>query len=114
MIDVADQELFMIQDDTDEAYAKEHAEELAAEIKGHEKWFEDYIEKEKNKRSIWNTVLELSVCKKTHFLIGKTEYHKKHLKRGAFFMPRPRAKTGGGAENKSKTSCGYGALISQI
>ena len=30
MIDMADQELFMIQDDTDEAYAKEHAEELAA------------------------------------------------------------------------------------
>ena len=60
MIDVADQELFMIQDDTDEAYAKEHAEayakehaeELAAEIKGHEKWFEDYIEKEKNKRNV--------------------------------------------------------------
>ena len=52
MIDVADQKLFMIQDDTDEAYAKEHAEELAAEIKGHEKWFEDYIEKEKNKRNV--------------------------------------------------------------
>nr|WP_302696610.1 hypothetical protein [uncultured Ruminococcus sp.] len=52
MIDMADQELFMIQDDTDEAYAKEHAEELAAEIKGHEKWFEDYIEKEKNKRNV--------------------------------------------------------------
>ena len=33
MIDMADQELFMIQDDTDEAYAKEHAEELAAESK---------------------------------------------------------------------------------
>ncbi|WP_370784981.1 hypothetical protein [Ruminococcus callidus] len=49
MIDMADQELFMIQDDTDEAYAKEHAEELAAEIKGHEKWFEDYIEKEKKR-----------------------------------------------------------------
>lgn len=52
MIDMADQELFMIQDDTDEAYAKEHSEELAAEIKGHEKWFEDYIEKEKNKRNV--------------------------------------------------------------
>ena len=52
MINVADQERFMIQDDTDEAYAKEHAEKLAAEIKGHEKWFEDYIEKEKNKRNV--------------------------------------------------------------
>ena len=52
MIDMADQELFMIQDDTDEAYAKEHAEELAAKIKGHEKWFEDYIGKEKNKRNV--------------------------------------------------------------
>lgn len=52
IIDVADQELFMIQDDTDEAYAKEHAEELAAESKKHEKWFEDYIEKEKNKRNV--------------------------------------------------------------
>ncbi|MFR2097246.1 MAG: hypothetical protein ACLS4X_02875, partial [Ruminococcus callidus] len=52
MIDMADQELFMIQDDTDEAYAKEHAEELAAESKKHEKWFEDYIEKEKNKRNV--------------------------------------------------------------
>ena len=49
MIDMADQELFMIQDDTDEAYAKEHAKELAAEIKGHEKWCEDYIEKEKKR-----------------------------------------------------------------
>nr|DAW94387.1 MAG TPA: hypothetical protein [Bacteriophage sp.] len=28
--------------------------------------------------------------------------------------PRPWAKTGGGTENKSKTACGYGALISQI
>ena len=28
---MADQELFMIQDDTDEAYAKEHAEELEVE-----------------------------------------------------------------------------------
>ena len=49
MIDVADQERFMIQDDTDEAYAKEHAEELAAEIKGYEKWFEDYIGKERKR-----------------------------------------------------------------
>ena len=49
MIDMADQELFMIQDDTDEAYAKEHSEELAAESKKHEKWLEDYIEKEKKR-----------------------------------------------------------------
>ena len=46
---MADQELFMIQDDTDEAYAKEHAEELEAESKKHEKWFKDYIEKEKKR-----------------------------------------------------------------
>lgn len=47
MIDMADQELFMIQ-----MTQTEHAEELAAEIKGHEKWFEDYIGKEKNKRNV--------------------------------------------------------------
>lgn len=46
---MADKELFMVQDDTDEAYAKEHAKELEAESKKHEEWFKAYLEKEKQR-----------------------------------------------------------------